>query len=155
DRIVPVLSPYQAASASMFVAPRRVDRHPLFFGLFGFNNDLNGDYPAISYHDYGKSRAVYAAFDLLAEATEAGTDTSPFAVLFNNSLAHALPDEARARHEAEAVPVQLTIDNKGNATSLSAQIVLPAGGVIESAMPEADINDAQAQWQLHMDEGDL
>lgn len=155
DRIVPVLPPYQAASAGMFVAPRRVDRHPLFFGLFGFNNDLNGDYPAISYHDYGKGRAVYAAFDLLAEATEAGTDTSPFAVLFKNSLAHTLPDEARARHEAEAVPVQLTIDNKGNATSLSAQIVLPAGGVIESAMPEADINDAQAQWQLHMDEGDL
>jgi hypothetical protein len=83
---------------------------------------------AVTMHDYGLGRTVFTAFDLLAEATLAGTDS-----LFANLLLHALDivqPAAIPTGSGAGVPVQVTLANQGIATPGQVVLTLPAATAV-------------------------
>jgi hypothetical protein len=86
---------------------------------------------AVATHAYGLGKTVYVGYDLLAEATHAGSG-SLHAALLQNSLEYLRPSFA-ALTAGEVVPLHVAITNTGIATPGQVQMTLPAGTVLVDA----------------------
>ncbi len=105
---------------------------------------------AITSHDYGRGRGVYAGFDLLANATLNG-NTSVAAQLILDALDYTHP--ALIEETAGGgLPIQLTASNRGVAADVRASITLPpAVTVIDAADATQTTNPAGygvLKWNL-------
>ena len=80
---------------------------------------------AVTTYGYGLGQSVYAGYDLLAEATQAGS-SSLQAFALRDALGHVM-SPLSALHAGEVIPLHLSLQNQGIATSGQVQMTLPAG----------------------------
>ena len=80
---------------------------------------------AVTFNGYGQGHAVFAGFDLLAEAVRLGDD-SLLAMLVGHGLTAVNP-LSPSLVQGGVVPVTLKLENLGVATAVHATITLPAG----------------------------
>lgn len=110
--------------------------------------------PAVTYTDYGKGNAVFVGYDLLAEATHLGLEAAvnPHADLLINSLNYTEP-EALELHPESVVPVQLSLQNLGGETSVTATMQWPWGSQLIDSVPLTNYEDETAIWMANLDAG--
>jgi len=113
---------------------------------------------AVTYYSFGLGRSVYAAFDLLAQAT-ALQQTGLLDELLGQALDYAHPEQL-AQTAGRAVPVSITLSNQGIAVDGRLLLQLPANvRVIDADGAQLDANnqlsrnfslqlDAVEQWNL-------
>lgn len=107
----------------------------------------SADAAAVTAYTFGDGRSIYIGFDLLAEATLAGND-SLAATLLRQALAYVLPDYAELG-AGHVVPLRLTVDNLGIATSGRALLALPPGiEVIDSGA--GDVAGDRIVWTFDL-----
>jgi hypothetical protein len=80
---------------------------------------------AVTTNDFGQGQSVYAGYDLLAEATQAGAASLEASALAD-SLTHIMPSLS-SLHAGEVIPLHLSLQNQGIATSGQVVMTLPAG----------------------------
>ena len=80
---------------------------------------------AMTTYGYGLGQSVYVGYDLLAEATQAGSSSLQASAL-RDALGHIMPSLS-ALHAGEVIPLHLSLQNQGIATSGQVQMTLPAG----------------------------
>lgn len=107
---------------------------------------------AVTRHEYGAGKSVYAGFDLLVQATAAG-EQSLFAGLILNSLAYVHPASFTAVSGA-VVPVDIALTNEGIAAHVKVQFVLPAGAQLTDA-GTAQVNNGAMTWEMAMTAGEI
>jgi len=83
---------------------------------------------AATFQNYGEGKSIYLGFDLLAQATALGED-SLFADVLTTTLTTVHP-EALPPRIGQMMPIELTLNNQGTATSGQALIDLPDGMTI-------------------------
>lgn len=102
--------------------------------------------PGATYGDYGRGKAVFIGYDLLAEITQAGLDSSnPHVNLLQNSLVYTTPD-ALPQREGGVVSVQITLDNEGNGTPVTVTLQWPADSQLIDSYPLADTEQTTFTW---------
>ncbi len=99
---------------------------------------------AVSLNQYGKGRAIYAGFDVLAYATQYQNKTL-LTDLINRALEETHPVEL-ALQPSSVVPVDVTIYNPGSNANVQATLTAPLDATWLNA-PEGNIVDTQAIWQ--------
>jgi len=82
-----------------------------------------GSQLAMSFHEYGIGKSLYAGFDLLAQATASG-ENSAFADLLMMALTNVHP-EPWQQTIGSVIPLELNLTNQGSAISGQALIYLP------------------------------
>lgn len=80
---------------------------------------------AMTTYGYGQGQSIYAGYDLLAEATQAGSSSLEASAL-RDALGHVMPSLS-ALHAGEIIPLHLSLQNQGIATSGQVQMAVPAG----------------------------
>jgi sugar lactone lactonase YvrE len=96
------------------------------WGWGGFHGGGDGILDAaVTTNDFGQGQSVYAGYDLLAEATQAGAASLEASALAD-SLTHIMPSLS-SLHAGEVIPLHLSLQNQGIATSGQAVMTLPAG----------------------------
>jgi hypothetical protein len=123
----PIISPLGAATFAFTESTARVTlAGATAVGVFpAFLDAYN---TAVAIHGYGLGKTVYVGYDLLAEATQAGS-SSLHAALLQNSLEYLRPSFASLL-AGEVVPLHLSLTNTGIATPGQVQMTLPAGTVL-------------------------
>lgn len=109
------------------------EQHPLTarsdgaeaIALYSDSGGLPTDAPALLAHAYGDGLALYAGFDLLAQATADGPDSSA-AQLLQGLLDHAEP-ETQPVVPGSVQPLVLSVRNRGIALSADAWLDYPEG----------------------------
>ena len=91
---------------------------------FCFIHD-DGNKAALLTYEYGNGRSVYAAFDLLGQASSFGYVNQLEAVL-NNALAYIDPAQ-KLQKPGKMVPINISLSNLGADTNSRVLITLPAG----------------------------
>jgi hypothetical protein len=109
------------------------------------------DTVAVTEQTYGRGRALYAGFDLLAEAT-AGGDTGLFADLLHRAVDRAHPDRVPMA-SGVAIPLVLTLENQGMAVSGRVLVGLPAGTELVSAAGATQKPEGTMEWNYQLDVG--
>ncbi|HMN43127.1 MAG TPA: carboxypeptidase regulatory-like domain-containing protein [Povalibacter sp.] len=104
-----------------------------------FKNVSSYDTAATSY-SYGRGKSVYVGYDLLAEATLAGS-TSLHAALLRNALVQIAPSDT-TRYAGQVVPLRLTVTNRSTATPGRAVLPLPAGVTLIDPVEAEVVNNA-------------
>lgn len=99
------------------------------------DDDQSDSNAAVTYYEYGLGHSVYAAFDLLAQAT-AMQQENVLDDLISKSLDYVLPQPLRYA-VGKAVPITVNVSNEGNATSgrvllnvPPAMLMIDAGGAL-------------------------
>ncbi|MHB1142347.1 MAG: carboxypeptidase regulatory-like domain-containing protein [Sulfuricaulis sp.] len=106
---------------------------------------------AVTYHEYGAGKSVYAGFDLLAQATAAG-EQSLFTALLLNSLNYVHPANLTAISGA-VIPVDIVLTNQGVAAQVKVQLALPAGTTLIDA-GTAQVADGVMTWETALAVGE-
>lgn len=106
---------------------------------------------AVTTHKYGQGRAMYAAFDLLAQATAAG-DTSKLADLIRTSLQH-VHSQTITPVSAGVVPVTIKLTNQGIATPGRVVITLPDDSAVIDPGAAIEGDDSKLIWTFDLAEG--
>jgi hypothetical protein len=99
---------------------------------------------AVTYHEYGAGKSVYAGFDLLVQATAAG-EQSLFTALLLNSLNYIHPASLTPISGA-VIPVDIVLTNQGIAAQVKVQLALPAGTTLADA-GTAQVADGVMTWE--------
>jgi hypothetical protein len=102
---------------------------------------------AVAFHTYGLGKTVYVGYDLLAEATKAGSG-SVHALLLQDALEYLRPSFATLT-AGEVVPLHVAITNTGIATPGQVQLTLPAGTVLVNA-GGATVNGQKLSWTFSL-----
>jgi hypothetical protein len=105
---------------------------------------------AVTVNHYGNGQALFAGFDLLAEATQDGTASLAAQVLL---AALDLTQPPVTPQLGAVVPIQLKLKNQGAATSATAAITLPLSATLENAGGGTVVSDAQTQvvmWSVNL-----
>lgn len=110
----------------------------------GTVNVLGTSQPVLTSYSFGSGKSVYAGFDLLIHSTKTA-DASLFTDLLKKSPRYVEPpfDVLRA---GRVVPVTLTLNNEGVATSGRVAFTLPAGSIIEDSGPAEIIGEHELAW---------
>jgi hypothetical protein len=106
---------------------------------------------AVTYHEYGAGKSVYAGFDLLAQATAAG-EQSLFTALLLNSLNYIHPASLTPISGA-VIPVDIVLTNQGIAAQVKVQLALPAGTTLADA-GTAQVADGVMTWETVLTVGE-
>lgn len=105
---------------------------------------------AVTLNYYGKGRAFFAGFDLLAQATRDGAD-SLAAKVFASGLALTAP--IPKAELGGVLPIKLTLKNQGIATSANVTVTVPAGASVFNAGGGTTAVAVQAQtisWTVNL-----
>ncbi len=128
-----------------FMDAERVGRCDWRCRQLGYDQeDVLEDLAALTFNHYGQGKAVYVAFDLLAEATLAQQSGSHFIYqdVLINSLRATQPDEINTRLGGP-VAVTVTVKNQGTAAIGQTLITLPMGSRILDSGPAQIISDSE------------
>ncbi len=129
------------------------DSHSYNWGSWGnwgngghHNNGSNhgSHHTAVSFNQYGKGRALYAGFDVLAYATQY-QDKTLLTDLINRALDKTHPTEL-ALLTSSVVPIDITITNLGSDASVQATLTAPVNATWLRAA-EGNIVDTAVIWQ--------
>ena len=103
----------------------------------------------MTFNPYGEGRAVYIAYDILAEMTQAGGGSSnPQAQLMLNSLEYTLPAALPVRRNGPA-GARLRLENPGITTPVTVTITWPPGSqVLDTAPPASGVSGNASTWSL-------
>lgn len=110
---------------------------------------------AIAGNAYGEGRSVYAGFDLLREAT--AYEMVATGNLFKALLLHALDTvhpETITPAFGDTLPLRLTIENLGIATTGRGVITLIAGSTVLDSGSAVAIGDDQLAWTFNLESGE-
>jgi hypothetical protein len=102
---------------------------------------------AVTSYSYGRGKSVYVGYDLLAEATLAGS-TSLHASLLRHALTQIAPVDT-SRYAAQVVPLKLTVTNRAVATPGRAVLPLPAGVTLVDPV-EAEVESNSLIWTFDL-----
>jgi hypothetical protein len=151
DRDLPYVMLDNASLAATFLNPKTKQETNAHGGYQHYNKyrpRLPQDIPSITYTQYGEGKAVFMAYDLLAEATQQGGDVvdNVQANILLSSLAYTMPDTLPQRVNG-VVPVVLTLSNQGNATPITATIMWPAGSQPVDTIPSnGSLEETRITW---------
>jgi len=138
----------QATLAATFLSPEVVNgKHK-----YHHQNSLpEEDVPAVTLATYGQGKAIFIGYDVLAETTYLGLDTSvnQHAGLLVNSLNYTALTTLPQRL-GSVVPVQLTLENLGSETSITATMQWSLGSQLLESVPVATNEDELATWTLDL-----
>jgi hypothetical protein len=141
---------HPAASASLALRERPLRTELKGAEPVGYYTDAQGkleDAPAVTQFDYGTGWAVYAGFDLLAEASIAPGLENPYANLLLGALELAQP-RPLILHADGVYPVELRLTNRGVATTGLGLLQVPAAlEMVDPGRTYAD-PDQPGQWIL-------
>lgn len=120
-------------------------------GHHNHHNPLPQDVPAVTLADYGQGKAIFIGYDVLAEITHLGLDASvnQHADLLINSLNFTAPTTLPQR-PGSVVPVQLTLENLGSETPVTATLLWPLGSQLLDSVPAATTENELATWALDL-----
>lgn len=99
-------------------------------------NECDGRHPdtyidAITFNPYGSGKAIFAGFDLLAQATKEGaTGISARTLLGALGASHPTPI---ASSLGRVLPIDLKLTNRGIATTATVTIAVPNGATVDNA----------------------
>lgn len=143
DRSLPEVVLKTATLAGTFLNPQyqRLDKPDC-------NEPVEADIPAVTFYDYGQGQSVFIGYDLLAELTATGVDTTtnPHTELLLNSLTNTLPAASTEPDGSSVVAVEMTVTNLGIETPVTAVIHWPSGSQVIDNLPPANEHDASAVW---------
>ena len=117
-------------------------------GKGGHNGHAPKDDAAITEHPYGRGRAIYAGFDLLAEAALEG-EAGLFADLLNRAAHRAHPEQVPLTGGV-AIPLMLTLENQGMPVTGRVLITLPVGTEMVSAAGAVQKPDGTVEWRYSL-----
>ncbi|WP_162932421.1 carboxypeptidase regulatory-like domain-containing protein [Solimonas sp. K1W22B-7] len=99
---------------------------------------------------YGKGKSALGSFDVLGEASLAGSG-SLFRQLIGQSLIHVNPPQASPQ-PGRTVPLKLHLSNEGNAVSVVAKVSLSAGGYVVDAK-QGTVAAGKLEWSFELAAG--
>lgn len=123
------------------------DKDDNYRGHHNHHSPLPQDVPAVTIADYGQGKAVFIGYDVLAEITHLGLDASvnQYVDLLLNSLNYTAPITLPQRL-GSVVPVQLTLENLGSETPVTATLLWPLGSQLLDSVPAAATENELATW---------
>jgi hypothetical protein len=109
-------------------------------GLLSLSDLTNFKRRAITLNKYSKGKSAFFGFDLLLQATEAGTD-SVYATLLTQALKQVHPEHLTSQGNS-VVPLLVTLDNLRGATTGRVTLSLPVGAevVVADSFTQFDSN---------------
>lgn len=109
--------------------------------------------PAVTFTDYGQGKSVFFGYDLLAELTAAGVDTTTnvHTGVLLNSLHYTLPAASTEQDILSVVPVEMTIANLGIQGPITAVVHWPSDSQIIDTLPQANVQNTSTVWSSLLD----
>ena len=99
---------------------------------------------AITMHDYGLGKGLYIGFDILEQAYVAGTGND-FENILLNALEYVNPI-IPLTNKNSVIPIEIRINNLGNATPGRVVLTLPANAVWADVSGLTQIDSQTAEW---------
>ena len=112
----------------------------------GIFNTEKGDMAAITEYEYGIGRSIYMPFDLLLEASLAGSESefaNLLAAAFNKATSNPITETTRI------IPWTLSLQNQGNAVLGQALLQIPEGSNVIDA-GQAGLNANRLIWPFSL-----
>ncbi len=123
-------------------------------GYYNGGHPQNRNTPALTSHEYGDGKAVFLAFDWLAEMTAldlAGEEgQGPMDGLMERALEHTAPASLSAV-AGEPVPLRLMVENTGPALTVTVGLNWNNGGELLDVVPGMD---GGHQWRFALEAGE-
>ncbi|WP_290538179.1 Ig domain-containing protein [Alcanivorax sp.] len=106
---------------------------------------------SVTDYAYGQGRGVYMGFDVLAEATVAGLESTQ-ASLITHALDHIHP-QALSPVAGKVIPLSLTLTNQGLPVAGQVSLILPSGTEAVDAGTGRLADDGSLLWPFHIEAG--